>query len=215
MATLCGPSQSGKTYLIEKIIRNHETLIEPNIDKLIYLYTVDNYDGIKQYIRDNAHTSTLKTFEFIDCNKGIPSMEIIKEKLGKNTLLVLDDLMVLATTNSTNLTNLDNMASRDSHHSNTSVIFVCQNLNFGSGKLRNCRVNSQYHIMCKSLTDCRDVEMIAANKKMCQSKLRKVLEDVGKTQYGYLVFDGCQKGYANARVRTGIFPEDETVIYDL
>jgi hypothetical protein len=142
-------------------------------------------------------------------------MEIIKEKLGKNTLLVLDDLMVLATTNSTNLTNLDNMASRDSHHSNTSVIFVCQNLNFGSGKLRNCRVNSQYHIMCKSLTDCRDVEMIAANKKICQSKLRKVLEDVGKTQYGYLVFDGCQKGYANARVRTGIFPEDETVIYDL
>ena len=215
MATVCGPSQSGKTYLIEKIIRNHETLIEPNIDKLVYLYTVDKYDDIKQYIRDNAHTSTLKTFEFIDCNKGIPSMEIIKEKLGKNTLLVLDDLMVLATTNSTNLTNLDNIASRDSHHSNTSVLFVCQNLNFGSGKLRNCRVNSQYHIMCKSLTDCRDVEMIAANKKICQSKLRKVLEDVGKTQYGYLVFDGCQKGYANARVRTGIFPEDETVIYDL
>ena len=215
MATLCGPSQSGKTYLIEKIIRNHETLIEPKIDKLIYLYSVDNYDGIKRYIRDNAHTSTLKTFEFIDCNKGIPSMETIKEKLGKNTLLVLDDLMVLATTNSTNLTNLDNIASRDSHHSNTSMIFVCQNLNFGSGKLRNCRVNSQYHIMCKSLTDCRDVEMVAANKKICQSKLRKVLEDIGKTQYGYLVFDGCPKGYDNARVRTGIFPEDETVIYDV
>ena len=62
MATLCGPSQSGKSYLIEKIIRNHKTLIEPQIDKLIYLYSVDNYDGIKQYIRDNEHTSTLKTF---------------------------------------------------------------------------------------------------------------------------------------------------------
>jgi hypothetical protein len=61
-------------------------------------------------------------------------METIKEKLGKNTLLVLDDLMVVATSNSTNLTNLNNLASRDSHHSNTSVIFVRQNLNFGSGK---------------------------------------------------------------------------------
>jgi hypothetical protein len=40
-------------------------------------------------------------------------------------------------------------------------------------------------------------------------------EDIGKKQYGYLVFDGCPKGYANARIRTGIFPEDETVIYDL
>jgi septum formation inhibitor-activating ATPase MinD len=50
------------------------------------------------------------------------------------------------------------------------------------------------------------------NKKICQSKLRKVLKDIDKKQYGYLVFDGCPKGYANTRVRTGIFPEDETVI---
>ncbi|CAB3996212.1 DNA polymerase [Paramuricea clavata] len=177
MMTLCGPSQSGKSYFIEKIIRNHETLIHPTIDKLLYLYTMDKYDGIKQYIRDNKQTSTLKTFEFIDCNKGIPSMETIKGKLGKNTLLVLDDLMV--------------------------------------GKLRNWRVNSHYHVMCKSLTDFRDVEMVAANKKICQSKLHKVLEDIGKKQYRYIVFDGCPKGYANTHVRTGIFPKDETVIYDL
>ena len=215
MTTLCGPSQSGKSYLIEQIIKHHKTLIQPNIDKLIYLYTVDKYDSIKQYIRDNEHISTLKTYEFIDCNKGIPSMETIKEKLGKNTLLVLDDLMVVATSNATNLKNINNLASRDSHHSNTSVIFVCQNLNFGSGKLRNCRVNSQYHIMCNSLTDTRDVEMVAANKKICQNKLRKILEDVGKKQYGYVLFDGCPKGFANARVRTGILPGDETVIYDL
>ncbi|CAB3977398.1 DNA polymerase [Paramuricea clavata] len=213
--TLCGPSQCGKSYFIEKIIKNHETLIHPTIDKLIYLYTVDKYDGIKQFIRDNEQTLTLKTFEFIDCNKGIPSMETIKGKLGKNTLLVLDDLMVVATTNSTNLLNLNNIASRDSHHSNTSVIFVCQNLNFGSGKLCNCRVNSHYHVMCKSLTDYRDVEMIAANKKINQNKLHRVLEDIGKKQYGYIVFEGCPKGYANTRVRTGIFPQDETIVYDI
>ncbi|CAB4030437.1 DNA polymerase [Paramuricea clavata] len=215
MMMVCGPSQSGKSYFIENIIKNHEKLITPRIDKLIYLYTVDKYDSIKQHIRDNKQTSTLKTFEFIDCNQGIPSMEIIKEKLGENTLLVLDDLMVVATTDTTNLRHLNNIASRDSHHSNTFVIYVCQNLNFGSGKLRNCRVNSQYHIMCKSLTDCRDVEMIATNKKINQNKLHKILEDVGKKQYGYIVFDGCPKGYDNARVRTGIFPNDETVIYDV
>ena len=60
---------------------------------------------------------------------------------------------------------MNNLASRDSHHSNTSVIFVYQHLNFGSGKLRNARVNSLYHTVFKSLTDVRDIEMIAANKK--------------------------------------------------
>ncbi|CAB3980423.1 Hypothetical predicted protein [Paramuricea clavata] len=142
-------------------------------------------------------------------------MEAIKEKLGKTTLIVLDDLMIVAGANSTNLTNLNNIASRDSHHSNASVIFVCQNLNYGSGKLRNCRVNSQYHIMCKSLTCFRDVEMIASNKKICKNKIHKVIEDVGKKEYGYIVFDGCPKGCANTRVRTGIFPKDQTVVYDL
>ena len=186
--TACGPSQCGKSYFIAKLIKNHDELIHPRIDKLLYLYSADqpNYDDIKKHIRDNAHTSTLQTYEFLDCSKGIPSIDEIKTKLGKATLLVLDDLMLIATANSTNLTNLNNIASRDSHHSNTSVIFVCQNLNFGSGKLRNCRVNSQYHVMFKSLTDSRDIEMVANNKKICQGVLHRILNDIGKKQYPYL-----------------------------
>jgi hypothetical protein len=214
--TVCGPSQCGKSHFIAKLIKNHDELIYPHVDKLLYLYSADqpNYDDIKKQIRDNANTSTLQTCEFLDCNKGIPAIDEIKAKMGKATLLVLDDLMVIATANSTNLMNLNNIAYRDSHHSNTSVIFVCQNLNFGSGKLRNCRVNSQYHVMFRSLTDFRDIEMIANNKKISQSVLHKILNDIGKKQYPYLCFDGSPKSFANTRVRAGIFPDEETAIYD-
>jgi hypothetical protein len=45
--------------------------------------------------------------------------------------------MVLAMTTKENSDNLNNLASRDSHHLNISVMFVCQNLNYGSGKLQN------------------------------------------------------------------------------
>ncbi len=55
-----------------------------------------------------------------------------------------------ATSSKENTENLNNIAARDSHHSNTSVIFVCQNLNYGNGKLRNVRINSQYHLMLKT-----------------------------------------------------------------
>ena len=173
MLTICGPTQCGKTALIKDIIRSIDRVVIPTPDKLVYLYTADqtNYDDIKQIIRTNATKSKLKTFEFIDCNQGIPSINELRSKLGDATLLVLDDLMVVAASNTKNVENLNNIVSRDSHHTNTSVIFVCQNLNFGNGKLRNARVNSQYHIMFNNLSDHRDIEMIAANKKIKLDKL--------------------------------------------
>ena len=139
MMTICGPTQSGKTHKIVEVIDNIDKVIQPTPDKLLYLYTAEqpSYDKIKEIIRDKATTSTLKTCEFIDCTKGIPTIADIKPKLGDATLKVLDDLMVLAMTTKENSDNLNNLASRDSHHLNISVMFVCQNLNYGSGKLRN------------------------------------------------------------------------------
>ncbi|CAB3982341.1 DNA polymerase [Paramuricea clavata] len=217
MMTLCGPTQCGKTRYITDIIKNNDELIEPPVDKLLYLYTVYQpaYDDIQKHIRDNAATNALKTCEFVDCSGGILSLDEVRVKLGKATLLVLDDLMVVANANRTNLENLDNLASRDSHHTNTSVIFVCQSLAYGNGRLRNCRVNSQYHTVFNSLTDSRDMEMIASNKKIPLARMRKIVNDVGKTQHGYVLFDGSPRGYANSRIRTGIFPQDHTVVYDV
>jgi hypothetical protein len=71
--------------MLTRIIKEIDTLITPTPDKLIYLYTVEQpaYDTIKEIVRTNATTSTLKTCEFIDCsNKGIPDMVDLKPKLG-------------------------------------------------------------------------------------------------------------------------------------
>jgi DNA replication protein DnaC len=135
MLTMCGPTQCGKTHLIVKIIDNIDDVIEPPPDKLLYLYTAGqtSYDDIKQIVRKNAPTSALKSCEFINCNNGIPSIASLKSRLGTATLLILDDLMIIAASNKENMEKLNNLASRDSHHFNTSVIFVCQNLNYGNG----------------------------------------------------------------------------------
>ena len=181
------------------------------------MYSADqsNYDDIKQIIRTNATTSKLKTYEFIDCNQGIPSINELKTKLGDATLLVLDDLMVVAALNTKNVENLNNIASRDSQHTNTSVIFVCLNLNFGNGKLRNARVNSQYHVIFNNLSDHRDIETIASNKKIKLDKIHSVLNDVGKrSRYGYVLFDSSPRSYGNTRVCTGMLPHDKTIIYE-
>jgi hypothetical protein len=217
MMTICGPTQSGKTHKIVEIIDNIDDVIQPTPDKLLYLYTAEqaSYDKIKEIICDKATTSALKTCEFIDCTKGIPTIADIKPKLGDATLMVLDDLMVLAMTTKENADNLNNLASRDSHHLNISVMFVCQNLNYGSGKLRNVRINCMYHLVFNNHTDTRDIELIARNKGIRLPTLRKILTHVGKKQYGYVLFDGYAHSPANTRVRTGILPGDCTKIYDV
>jgi hypothetical protein len=77
--------------------------------------------------------------------------------------MVLDDLMVLAMTTKENSDNLNNLASCDSHHLNISVMFVCQNLNYGCCKLRNVRINSMYHLVFNNHTNTRDIELNLAN----------------------------------------------------
>ncbi len=218
MMTLCGPTQSGKTYLISQIIENADSLITPTPTKLVYLYTCYQsiYNDIKDHIDKGKETHTLKEYEFIDCNKGIPSMAQLETKLSsEGTLLVLDDLMIISTSDKQNTENLNNIAARDSHHSNTSVIFVCQNLNYGNGKLRNVKINSQYHLLLKNLSDRGNLETLATNRKIPLSKISAIHRDICKQKYGYVLFDGSPKGYVNAQIRTGILPGDDTIIYDI
>ncbi|CAB3977900.1 DNA polymerase [Paramuricea clavata] len=217
MMTICGPTQSGKTRLMFDMIKNIDELIVPVPDKLLYLYTAEQpiYAEILDHVDANHETSALKQCEFYDCARlGIPSLEAIKPLLGERTLLVLDDLMVLALATREGTENLNNLATRDSHHLNLSIFFVCQTLNYGNGKLRSMRVNSMYHLLFNNHTDTRDIELIARNKGIPLSTIRKILSDVGKKQYGYVLFDGCPHSPANTRVRTGILPNECTIIYN-
>ena len=211
MLTICGPSQCGKTYWINKLFFHLDEMIEPKIEKVIYLYTT--YQPIYDKMKENIEKKNIK-IEFLDCNSGIPKATDIQSNLLENTLVILDDLMTL-TSSKENLDNLDNFASRDSHHCNMSVIFTCQNLCYGNGKLRNSRVNSQYTLLFKNMGDRRNMFMLADNKGIKRVNFNEVLSDVEKETYGYLLFDNCAKSYDNARVRTNIFPTEKTVIYEM
>ena len=180
MLTICGPSQSGKTYWIYNLLFHLEKMIVPSIVKIVYLYTTYQplYDKIKAVIREKKNIS----IEFIICEKDIPRADDIQTNLSDNTLVILDDLMTITTSSKENTTNLDNFASRDSHHSNISVIFTCQNLCYGNGKLRNTRINSQYTLLFKNIGDRRNMNMIADNKGVKRDVFNYVLSDILNNQ---------------------------------
>ena len=167
MLTICGPSQCGKTFWIYNLLLHLDEMIVPTIVKIVYLYTTYQplYDKIKELIQQKNISEKKNSIEFIDCNnKGIPRAGDIQPNLSDNTLVILDDLMTVASSSKENTINLDNFASRDSHHGNISIIFTCQNLCYGNGKLRNTRMNSQYTLLFKNIGDRRNMYMIADNK---------------------------------------------------
>ena len=71
------------------------------------------------------------------------------------------------------------------------------------------------YIIINNLSDYRDIETIASNKKIKLNKIHNVLNDVGKrSRYGYVLFDGSPRSYENTRVRTGILPREKTIVYE-
>ena len=126
--------------------------------------------------------------------------------------MILDDLMGVAASSKENTANL---ACRDSHHSNTSIIFTCQNLCYGNCKLRNSRINSQYTLLFKNIGDRRNMTMVGDNKGIKRCVFNNIVSDIEQSSYGYLLFDNCTTSYENSRVRTNIFPDDKTLIYNV
>ena len=210
MLTACGPSQCGKTFWIYKLLLYLEKI--PKIKKVVYLYTSYQrlYNEMKIFIKEKKIT-----IDFIDCNKGIPRASDIQTNLLDNTLVILDDLMGIAASSKENTANLDNFACRDSHHSNISIIFTCQNLCYGNCKLRNSRINSQYTLLFKNIGDRRNMTMVGDNKGIKRCVFNNIVSDIEQSSYGYLLFDNCTTSYENSRVRTNIFPDDKTLIYNV
>ena len=91
--------------------------------------------SLKIFLIEQKNTA-LQKHEFIKCKSLIPFVTDIKQKLGTQTVVILDDLMTNLIDNKDNTKQLDAISTQDCHHINSSIIFTCQNLNYGNTKLK-------------------------------------------------------------------------------
>ena len=199
---IAGPSQSGKTTLIEKIIYEN-SLIKPNIEKILYCYSTWQ-PGYTEVI--NKCKELNKEIEFL---KGLPEIE--KFTNNKNYLLILDDLM----TECGNDRNILNIFTRDSHHLNISVFLLNQNIFPNEKYARTISLNCQYIILTNNPRDRLQIEALSRQiSPRGQKYIKEAYDDaVSSKNYGYLLFDLHQRTNYLNRVQTGIFSNEERVIY--
>lgn len=196
---IAGPTQSGKTENIKRILLNIDKLFTPNISKVYICYK--RWQNSYEEIVKSSHLP----IEFIE---GIIDTNIIDS--SKNSLVILDDLI----TQSVNDDNIFNLFTIDSHHKNISVIIVTQNL-FSKGKhARSISLNCHYIFVMNNPRDRLQIsylarEMFPTNQKF----LVECYEDATSEQYGYLFLDFKQDTPKNCRVSTKIYPEEERICY--
>lgn len=195
-----GPTMSGKTSFVRKLLQLGEEMIENYPQKIFWCY--GEYQPVFEEMR-----STINNIEFIE---GLPSnMNDLLDPAVRN-LIVIDDLMS-DTGNSQEMTNL---VTRGCHHRNTSLIHIQQNL-FPRGKEnRNISLNCHYICLFSNPRDRAQVSHLARQMYPGHAKfLQEAYADACCAPHGYLFIDLKQETPESFRLRSNIFPDQVQYAY--
>ena len=186
-----GPSKSGKTYWVSRMIRERRDLFREPLDRVVFCY------GEWQ-----------KGFEALQQDQGVTMIEGLPDDLydrfeGLPGMLVLDDLMV----ESSNNPEVEKLFTRGTHHRGLTTVFLTQNL-FRKGS-RTQSLNTHYVVAFKNPRDQTQMGFLFRQAFPKQQKfVEEAFKDATQREYGYLLFDFETDTPDAFRLRTRIFPTD-------
>jgi len=197
---VCGPTQSGKTYFVQKLLEESEYVISPPPETILWCY------GEYQ----QAYTDMMKTIADIQFIEGVPPDIHKYINPSKRNLMVIDDLM----TETGNDKQITNLFTKGSHHHNLSVILILQNLFHQGRESRTISLNSHYLFMFKNPRDVSQITHLAKQMYPGHNKfLQEVFKDATNEQYGYLLIDLKPNTPEEMRLRTCILESEIPHVY--
>ncbi|GFR23066.1 uncharacterized protein TNCT_86681 [Trichonephila clavata] len=176
-----GPSQSGKTYLVRKLIS--EQVFAVPIKKVVWCYKM-----FQPWFHEE------KNIKFI---AGLPTED------EKFDLLIIDDLM-------NSLTNdVAQIFTVGSHHKNFSVILITQNLFPRIRVARNINLNAHYIILFRNNRDqsqiaCFGRQVFPNRSKFFMDAYKKATAE----KYQFLLVDCFPTTDEELRLRQSLFPDE-------
>lgn len=191
-----GPSSSGKTVFVERLLRERNDLFERSSPSVCYCYGAwqDKFHGMKQ-----------KGIRF---NHGVPNSESIQKWFPKGGIMILDDLM----DEGGNDKSVMDLFTKHSHHRNVTVLYLCQDM-FPPGKYaKTISRNAHYIIAFKNPRDQLGVKnlILQAFPKNWEQVL-EVYSDATSRPYGYLIFDLHPSSQDDKRLFSNILKGEEPI----
>ena len=199
-----GQSGSGKTQFIYKVLENKNVMFGSNPPQKIRYYY-----GIWQEL----FAEMLKVIDGLSFHEGLPTEEELLAFTDPNThsLIILDDVMHLAANSQV----VELIFTRISHHRCCSCFYLQQNA-FIKGKNQiTIAMNTKYIEVFRSPRSLMQLQylnsQIFPNDKNILSKSYKDI--MAEHKFGYLVIDLTAHCIDKLRIRSQIFPSDNTIVY--
>ena len=191
---LAGPTQSGKSTFVKRLVNDKRIIPQPIRIIFYYAEWQKSYEEIKH--------------PYIEFRKGAPTNI---ETDGKPTLIILDDIM----SDISNSKDVVNLFTRGTHHRNCSVILIMQNLYQKGSTIRTASLNAHYLCIFRILRDRSQIRILS--RQMYPERpnfLTNVFEDATKdTPHSYLFIDLTQDAKDDRRIWTNIFGENNRPTY--
>jgi hypothetical protein len=138
--------------------------------------------------------------------EGLPKEQDITPTL--RNLVVIDDLLAETDARVTKL------FTKGSHHKNTSVIYITQNMFDKNKENRTISLNAHYMVLFKSPRDVMQVEHLARQMYPGNTKyMREAFSDATCKPYSYLLIDLRPDTPDEMRLRTNVFPGEMHTVY--
>lgn len=192
---VAGPTGSGKTVLVRKLLQDHANLFDNiNTKELRVTWCYGQWQSSYSQPVPNVK---------IDYVDGLVDQAYVQQK--KPQIVVIDDLM----TELGGDKNLANLFTKGSHHLGISVIFIVQNVFHQAPQMRTISLNSHYMILLKNPRDKSQIVNLARQLYPTNMKyLQEVYKDATSRPFGYLLLDLTPDTPEGMRCRTLITSSD-------
>ena len=193
-AMVAGPSKSGKSTFLMKLVRNAAHVFKPAPQSILYAYGI--YDA-RVHLFQRLGAKLINT---------LPTDEML-ESLQKPALVIIDDLMSAATDKY-----LQELYTKKAHHMNLAVFFVTQYL--FTKEARVARMNSDYLFIMRSPSSALHIRTIG--QQLFPGRLKyftSAYDQATDVPYKYLMIDVHPASHLAFRLRGNIFPGEERLIF--
>ena len=193
---------SGKSFWTFRLLREKDTMFSSPPEKVLYCF------GFYQPLFDTLE----KELPFVTFHQGLPNEDMLQDLSSSNScnLVILDDLMGDVTSSR----EMESLFVKGLHHLHLSVLYLNQNLYCKGKHSRTINLNTHIYVLMKNPRDVSQLQCLARQAFLGKSSfLVEAYKDATSQPYGYLILDFSPVSEEAYRVRTKVFPGEDTIIY--
>lgn len=187
---VCGPTGSGKTSWLKKLINSRSIISKPSVKNVFYFY--------------GEWQDVYREMENVTFIQGLPEdiSTLIESK--EPAWVIIDDLM----TESFNSKIVSELFTKGSHHRKISVILVTQNFFVRGKESRNISLNAHYIVLFKNPRD--KSTSFTIGRQMFPNNTKKfatIVSEATKAPHSYIMIDLRSETPEEVRLLTNVLGE--------